>query len=212
MDHKNLELAIANLKEEEAVDIVKELLSSNENPASILETCRKSVEIVGKRFEDQDYFLPDLIMAGEILNKIAKIIKPKIQVSSAIRYLGRFLIGTVQGDIHDIGKNIAIFVLEANGFEVYDIGIDVRPEKFVEKIKEIKPDIVGLSGLLTLAYASMKRTIEAIEAAGLRDNLKIIIGGSQTDEKVREFVKADAYTKSAVEGVKISKKWMESKQ
>jgi methanogenic corrinoid protein MtbC1 len=119
--------------------------------------------------------------------------------------------GTVEGDIHDIGKNIVTFLLDVNGFEVRDIGIDVPPSKFVEEIKDFKPQVVGLSGLLTLAYGSMKKTVQVIEKAGLRDRVKIMIGGGQVNEQTREYVGADAFGKDAMEGVTLAKKWIGAK-
>ncbi|MEM2254860.1 MAG: cobalamin-dependent protein, partial [Candidatus Bathyarchaeia archaeon] len=122
--------------------------------------------------------------------------------------LGKVVIGTVAGDIHDIGLDIVAFMLEINGFEVYNLGVDVPPEKFVEKIKETGAPIVGLSGFLTIAFDSMKQTVEAIKKAGLRDKVKIMIGGGQITEEVRQYVGADAYGKDAMEAVALAKKWM----
>ncbi|MEM2546994.1 MAG: cobalamin-dependent protein, partial [Candidatus Bathyarchaeia archaeon] len=120
----------------------------------------------------------------------------------------KVVIGSVAGDIHDIGKNIVVFMLEANGFEVYDLGVDVPPEKFVEKIKETGATIVGLSGFLTLAFDSMKQTVEAIKKAGLRDKVKIMIGGGQITEEIRQYTGADAYGRDAMAAVALAKKWV----
>lgn len=203
--------AVADLKEDEALKIVKEKLASGEDPLKILEVTRNAVEIVGKRFENAEYFLPDLIMAGEILRQISEIVKPELTKAQETKRLGKIVMGTVQGDIHDIGKDIVTFMLEVNGFEVHDIGIDVPAQKFVEKIREVKPQIVGLSGLLSVAFDSMKETIEAIEAAGLRNQVKIMIGGAQVDERVREYTGADAFGSDAMVAVSIAKKWVEGK-
>jgi len=197
--------AIADLREEEALRIVKEKLAS-EDPLKILEFCRKGLEIVGKRFEEAVYFIPDLVMAGEILREITEIVKPKMEKTVQVKRLGKVLIGTVEGDIHDIGKNIVTLMLDINGFEVHDLGVDVPAQKFVEKIEEVKPEIVGLSGLLTLAIDSMKKTIETIDDAGLRNRVKIIIGGNIVDERVKEYVGADAYANDAIEAVSICKR------
>ena len=147
-------------------------------------------------------------MAGEILRQVSEIVKPLLGGDEQTKKYGRIVIGTVAGDIHDIGKNIVTFMLEANGFEVIDLGVDVRPEIFVSKIKEVEPQVVGFSGFLTLAFESMKRTTEAIEKAGLRDSVKIMIGGGQIDEAVRKYVGADAYGKDAVAAVTLCKKWI----
>ena len=121
---------------------------------------------------------------------------------------GKVIIGTVAGDIHDIGKDIVTFMLDVSGFDVLDLGVDVPVETFVTKIKEFQPQVVGLSGFLTLAFDSMKQTVEAIEKAGLRDKVKIMIGGGQIDDEVRKYVKADAYGKDAVAGVQLARKWI----
>jgi 5-methyltetrahydrofolate--homocysteine methyltransferase len=147
-------------------------------------------------------------MSGEILRQITEILAPKLKGGSKVKRLGKIVLGTVYGDIHDIGKDIVKFMLDANGFEVIDLGIDVPKEKFVEKIKEAKPQILALSGFLTLAYDSMKETIGEIKKAGLRDKVKIMIGGGHMDETIRKYVDADAYGKDAVEAVAIAKKWV----
>lgn len=211
MSEEILAEALADLKEEEALNMVKEKLAAGEDPLKILETCRKGVEIVGKRFENKEYFLPDLIMASEILKEISEIIKPEIRKAGEVKRLGKIVIGTVQGDIHDIGKDVVTFMLDINGFDVYDIGEDVPPQKFVEKIKEVNPEIVGLSGLLTIAFDAMKKTIDAIETAGLRDKVKIMIGGSQVDERIKEYTGADAYGADALAAVSLAKKWVGAK-
>lgn len=207
MQEKLKEL-MADLKEKEALEVVKEMLDNGEDPLEVLEVCRNAVEIVGKRFEDGKYFIPDLLMSGEIMEGISDLVKPHISSDDGeTQKCGKVLIGTVEGDIHDIGKNIVTFMLEVNGFDVIDIGVDVPPAVFVEKVKEFKPQVVGLSGLLTLAFDSMKKTIEALENTGLRDQVKVMIGGSPTDEKVAEYVGADAYGKDANVAVELSRKW-----
>ncbi|MFY9140522.1 MAG: corrinoid protein [Thermacetogeniaceae bacterium] len=208
MQEKLKEL-IADLKEEEALELVKEMLSNGTDPMDVLETCRTAVEVVGKRFEEGKYFIPDLLMSGEIMENISNIVKPHISADTEEKKRGKVLIGTVEGDIHDIGKNIVTFMLEVNGFDVLDIGVDVPPEVFVEKIKEFQPQVVGLSGLLTLAFDSMKNTIEALENSGLRDKVKIMIGGSPTDEQVAKYVGADAHGKDANAAVELSRQWTE---
>ena len=200
--------ALADLKEAEVLAIVKGRLSSGEDPLSILDDSRKALEIVGKRFEDGDYFIPDLVFSGEILKEITEIVKPKLSKATETKRLGKYVIGTVAGDIHDIGKNIVTFMLDVNNFKVYDLGIDVPAQKFIEKIEETGAEIVGLSGFLTLAFDSMKETIETIKAAGLRDKVKIMIGGGTIDEEVRRYTGADAYGKDAMAGVALAKEWV----
>ena len=199
---------MADMQEEETIALVKELVASGTSPMAILDDARAAMEIVGKRFESGEYFIPDLMMAGEILKGISDIVKPLLEASGPTEKKGKVLIGTVAGDIHDIGTDIVQFMLEVNGYDVCNIGIDVPVETFVEKIREYKPQVVGLSGFLTLAFDSMKKTVEALEAAGLRDSIKIMIGGGQIDEEVRKYTKADAYGKDAVAAVQLSRQWI----
>jgi 5-methyltetrahydrofolate--homocysteine methyltransferase len=176
----------------------------------VLELCRTAMDVVGKRFEEGEYFLPELVLAGEMLDSIGGIAKPLIKQApgEAPKSLCKVLIGTVHGDLHDIGKNIVTFMLDINGFEVKDIGVDVPVKTFIDEIERFKPDVVGLSGFLTLAFDSMKETIEAIEAAGLRNRTKIMIGGGQIDEAVRSYTGADAFGTNAVDAVALCKNWV----
>jgi 5-methyltetrahydrofolate--homocysteine methyltransferase len=207
MDQKLIEL-MADLKEEETAARVKELVEAKTDPLEILAAARAAMEIVGKRFETSEYFIPDLVMAGEILTAISNVVKPLLTKDMEGPKKGKVLIATVEGDIHDIGKDIVVFMLEVSGYEVLDLGIDVPVDTVVEKIREFQPRVVGLSAFLTLTYESMKQTIEAIEAAGLRDNRKIMIGGGQIDEEIRQYVKADAYGRDAVAAVNFCKEWI----
>ena len=209
-NEKQLVEAISEMREEEAFGLAKAMLDRGDDPVRVLELCREAMDIVGKRFDKQEYFLPELVLAGEMLENIGAIAKPLIQEKSgaAARKLGRVLVGTVHGDLHDIGKNIVTFMLDINGFEVKDIGIDVPVAKFVEEIREFKPSVVGLSGFLTLAFDSMKETVQGIEAAGLRNELKIMIGGGQVDEAVRTYTGADAYGSNAVAAVTLCRRWI----
>jgi 5-methyltetrahydrofolate--homocysteine methyltransferase len=204
---KDLVSALADLKEQEALKIVEGRLKAGEEPLKILDDARKAMEVVGKRFASSEYFMPDLVYSGEILKEITDIVKPKLSKAGEIKRLGKVVFGTVAGDIHDIGKDIVVFMLDVNGFEVYDLGVDVPAQKFVEKIKESGAPIVGLSGFLTLAFDSMKQTVEAIKAAGLRDKVKVMIGGGQMSEEVRKYTGADAYGPDAMAGVSLAKKW-----
>ena len=158
--------AMVHMKEQDALEITKDLLHAGVDAFGILDTCTEAMEKIGKRFEEGKYFLPELMMAGEMLKQISELVKPHIKEERVAEKKGRVLMGTVKGDIHDIGKDMVVFLLEVNGFEVMDIGIDAPPEKFVNGIKEFQPKVVGMSGLLTLAYDSMKNTIDAIREAG----------------------------------------------
>ncbi|MCK9364938.1 MAG: cobalamin-dependent protein [Syntrophales bacterium] len=198
---------MAEFKEDEVLKIVEERLNANEDPAKILDDARSAMEIVGRRFADGEYFIPDLVYSGEILKEVTDLVKPKLKGASEVKRLGKVIVGTVAGDIHDIGKDIVVFMLDVNGFEVLDLGVDVPAEKFIEKIKESGAAIVALSGFLTLSYDSMKATIDAIQGAGLRDKVKIMIGGGQINEDIRKYTSADAYGKDAMAGVKFAKEW-----
>jgi methylmalonyl-CoA mutase cobalamin-binding domain/chain len=205
--------AIVDLDEKKAIELTRKRLESGEDPLKILDDLAKAANVVGEKYEKGELFIADLVMAGEILKEVSDLVRPKLKGSSQVREpIGKFVIGTVQGDIHDIGKNITVTMAEAAGFEVIDLGVDVSPEKFVEAIKQHKPDIVGMSGLLTLSIDSMKKTVDAIKAAGLRDKVKIIIGGGRVDQNACEYVGADAWTISAPTGIRIMLEWMEEKK
>ena len=202
---------LADMNEDDAFALAKKmLLEEGANPMRVLELCREAMDIVGKRFEQGEYFLPELVLAGEMLENIGAIAKPLITQGPGgePKKLAKILVGTVHGDLHDIGKNIVTFMLDINGFEVKDIGIDVPVKTFIDEINAFRPDVVGLSGFLTIAFDSMKETIAAIQDAGLRDKLKIMIGGGQVDEAVRNYTGADAFGTTAVEAVFLCKNWM----
>jgi 5-methyltetrahydrofolate--homocysteine methyltransferase len=186
-------------------------LDAGEDPLLILDDSRKALVIVGKRFADSEYFIPDLLYSGEIAKEIAELVKPRLAKAQDIKRLGKVIIGTVSGDIHDIGKNIVSFMLDVTGFEVYDIGVDQAPQSFIDKIKQTGAGIVGLSGFLTFAFDSMKETVEAIKAAGLRDKVKIMIGGGQMNDDIRKYTGADAYGEDAMAGVALAQKWTGTK-
>ena len=209
-EEKQLVEWLAEMNEDDALGLAKRmLLEDGKDPMRVLELCRASMDIVGKRFEEGEYFLPELVLAGEMLETIGAIAKPLIKSvpGEAKKSAGKVLIGTVHGDLHDIGKNIVSFMLDINGFEVKDVGIDVSSRSFIEAINEFQPDVVGLSGFLTLAFDSMKETIEAFEGAGMRDQFKVMIGGGQIDETVRAYTGADAFGVNAVEAVNLCKQW-----
>lgn len=204
---KDLSKALSDLKEDEALAIVEEKLNAGADPMGILADASRAMEIVGTRFSKNEYFIPDLVYSGEILKKINALVKPKLASEGAAKAGGKVIIGTVAGDIHDIGKDIVVFMLDVSGFDVIDLGVDVPIQKFVDTIKESGAPIVGLSGFLTLAYDAMKQTVEAIKAAGLRDKTKIMIGGGQITDEVLKYTGADAYGKDAVVGVSLARKW-----
>jgi trimethylamine corrinoid protein len=204
---KDLAKALAELKEEEVLEIVAERLKAGADPMAILNDARRGMETVGKRFADCQYFIPDLVYSGEILRKINEVLKPKLTAGGGAKRGGKVIIGTVAGDIHDIGKDIVVFMLDVSGFDVLDLGVDVPADKFVAAIKDSGARIVGLSGFLTLAFDAMKQTIDSIKAAGLKDKTKIMIGGGQITDEVVKYTGADAYGKDAVAGVSLARKW-----
>jgi len=208
---KKLVKAIADMQEESALKQVNQMMADKVEPAVIMDDAMEAMEIVGQRFEDGTYFLPELMLAGEMMNQITEQVKPEMAKTPVAERKGKILIGTVAGDIHDIGKNIVSFMLEVNRFEVLDLGVDVPPDKFLEAIREFKPQVVALSGFLTLAFDAMKETIEAIQGAGLRDEVKIMIGGGQVSEEISKYAGADAYGKDAMAGVTLAKKWVVAK-
>ena len=199
---------LSDLKEQEALEYVEKALGKGTDPMALLEETKEGMNIVGEKFSSGEYFIPDLVFSGEILKGIVKILEPHLKKGEEAERRGKVVIGTVAGDIHDIGKDLVVFMLDVNGFDVIDLGIDVPIQKFVDSIKESGSTIVGLSGFLTLAYQSMKDTVDAIKGAGLRDKVKIMIGGGQIDEKVRGFTGADAYGKDAMAAVKLANEWI----
>ena len=197
--------AITEMREDDALVITNQLLDGDTAPMEILEACKGAMDIIGERFEKGEAFISELILAGEMMAAISAVIKPRMVGETGAAKLGKVVIGTVEGDIHDIAKDIVTFMLDINGFEVTDLGVDVPPAKFVETVKETGAKIVGLSGFLTLAYDPMKNTIAALKDAGL--DVKVMIGGGQVDEQIRQYTGADAYGKDAVAAVALAKDW-----
>ncbi len=207
---KQLIADIADMKEDEAIALAYKMLDAGYDPIQMLDHCKEAMEIVGQRFESNEYFLPELMLAGEMLSQISDKAKPLIKqgTDTDAKTHGTVLIGTVHGDLHDIGKNIVTFMLETNGFKVVDLGIDVPVAEFISSIESHRPAIVGLSGFLTLAFDSMKETITAIRAAGLADDLQIMIGGGQIDETVKDYTGADAWGRNAMDAVNLCRDWL----
>jgi len=207
---EKLVAAVSTMKEQEALNLVQEMLDKGEDPRLILDACSEAMSIVGNNYEQGKYFLAELMMSGDILRQISELIKPRIEATNSgeTSTLGKVIIGTVKNDIHDIGKNIVAFMLDVNGFEVHDLGVDVPEGKFVEKVREVKPDIVALSGFLTVVFDQMKKTVEALKEADLRNEVKVMIGGCQMNDDVVKYVGADGYRPDAVSGVRLAKEWV----
>ncbi|NLM53012.1 MAG: cobalamin-binding protein [Firmicutes bacterium] len=210
IDLKELTQAISDLNEEKAFQILQEFVAqhpSQEDVRKIIAACQQGMIFVGEMFDSDDYFVADLIFAGELMSRAVEILKPVIYRTNT-KNIGTIVLGTVEGDMHDIGKNIFKCMAEAAGFAVHDLGVDVEPQKFVLKVKEVEPQIVAMSAVLTVAQRAMKNTVEALKKAGLRDKVKIIIGGNHITEYSCERIGADAFTTTASEGVSICEKWV----
>jgi methylmalonyl-CoA mutase cobalamin-binding domain/chain len=200
--------AIVDLREEDVLRIAKDRMIAGEDPIAVAELCRRAIAAVGDRFAKKEYFLSQLVLSAEIFREIMEILEPRIlERTKGEEKVGKVVIGTVKGDVHDIGKNIVVGLLKGNGFDVVDLGVDVEAERFVDQIAEEKPQIVGMSCLISVAWESMKNTIEAIEEAGLRDTVKIIVGGGLVNEQVAQHVGADAYANDVIRGINLCKEW-----
>lgn len=198
--------ALTDLEENKLLDLIDKQLADGTSPLKIIEDCNEGIAAVGELFSQNKYFISQLIFSAEILKKVMEKINPLLSnAETSAGGGGKIVIGTVKGDIHDIGKNIVITLLKGSGFEVVDLGVDVPAEKFVEAVKDTGAKALGLSALLNFTYPAMKEVVDAIEAAGLRNQVKIIIGGAPTSEQVREFTGADYYAPDAVAGVNICK-------
>lgn len=204
---QNLIDAMVEMREEDALKIVETLLAQNTAPMSILDACREAMQVIGKKFESGEMFIPELMLGGEMLSAISDKVKPLLkEEGGAAKKIGKVVFGTVEGDIHDIAKDIVVTMLDINGFEVTDLGVDVPPAKFVEAVQQTDAKIVGLSGFLTLAFDPMKNTVAALKEAGLND-VRVMIGGGQIDEQVKQYTQADAYGKDAMAAVALAKEW-----
>jgi methanogenic corrinoid protein MtbC1 len=201
---------VAELNEQAVLALVQGRLTEGDDPLSIVEECQEGMRRVGEQYEQGRYYLAGLIMAGEIFREVMELAQPAIEAQVDGEGSGRVLLGTVEGDIHDIGKNIQGMLLSCHGFTVYDLGVNVPPAEFLAQAKKIRPDIVGLSGLLTSSYDAMRDTIALIRDASATDasaaelvDVPIIIGGTSINEQVCEYVGADHWIVNAMEGVRL---------
>ncbi|MCC7257884.1 MAG: cobalamin-dependent protein [Gammaproteobacteria bacterium] len=209
-DDQRLIGLLADMEEEAALALARQMLDSGFDPMRMLDLCRQAMTIVGARYEAEEYFLTELMLAGEMLTEISGMARPLIGergAGGAAAHRACVVIGTVKGDLHDIGKNIVTFMLEIAGYEVVDLGVDVPAQRFLAAIDAHKPSVVALSGFLTLAFDSMKEIIEAFQEARSRDGFKIMIGGGQVDDRVREFTRADAFGRNAMDAVSLCNSW-----
>jgi len=196
-----------NFELENVKSVVKEALEAGVRPEEIIDAMSRGMNIIGERYEKHEYFLTELIMAGETMKAGLEPLLPYIETMTA-KLKGVVVMGTVEGDIHDIGKNIVVAFLTSAGFRVHDLGVDVPAEKFVEKAVETRAEIVGMSTLYTPFMPNMKAVIEALKKAGIRDRVKVIVGGAPVDESYAREIGADAYGRDAVEAVRICTRWV----
>jgi methanogenic corrinoid protein MtbC1 len=202
--------SVADLAEKKVLELVNRRLQTGDNPLQIVEDCQEGLRQVGERYERREYYLAGLIMAGEIFREVMERIQPIIEFQYRGNDTGRILIGTVQGDIHDIGKNNLIMLLSSYGFTVHDLGVDVPPSEFLVQALQVQPDVIGLSGLLTSSYEAMGETIFLLRHSGTEEikKIPIIIGGYQLNEQVCSFVGADYWVNDAMNGVRLCQELM----
>jgi 5-methyltetrahydrofolate--homocysteine methyltransferase len=190
---------------EKVEELVKKALEENLTPKKILEDgLIKGMDIIGTKFKKNEVYVPEVLIAARAMHAGMGILKPKL-IETGVKNIGKVAIGTVKGDLHDIGKNLVKMMLEGAGFEVIDLGIDVSPDKFVEAVKEYKPNIIGMSALLTTTMVNMAEVIKALEAAGLRDKVKIMIGGAPITQNYTDQIGADGYSPDAASAVDKAK-------
>ena len=206
MDDK-LIAAIADLDEPNVLAMVMNRLEGGQDPASIFRACQEGMVQVGKRYENCQYYISDLMLAGAIFKQAATLLIPKLKPSESIPR-GKVVIGTVEGDIHDIGKDIVVMMLKAANYDVHDLGVDVPPRRFVDVLKETGAPVVGLSALLTTAFDSMKQTVSALNAAGFRSRVRVMIGGGPVTEETVNYTGADARGRDAQAAVTLCNQWV----
>jgi methylmalonyl-CoA mutase cobalamin-binding domain/chain len=214
LQHQGLIDLFTALKEQEVLTEVRRLLEEQEPPLGILESCQKALRHVGEHYEVGRYYLSGLMMAGEIMRQVAEMLQVVIEQRICKEIYGRLVLGTVQGDIHDIGKNLVGVILRCHGFEVIDLGVDVTPDAFLKAVLEFDPDIVGMSGLLTVSCDAMKETVALLRENAPKNRLAtpIIIGGGVVDEQIRGFVGSVLWAPDALTGAKMCQRLVTSSE
>ena len=204
---------IADLEEEAVLELVQKRLDAGDDPLQIIEECNEGMREVGQRYEKGEYFIAGLIMSGEIFREVVEIVQPLLEKQVSGNSSGRVLVGTVSGDIHDLGKNMFGMLLSCHGFDVVDLGVDVPPDEFAAKVIQTKPDFVGLSGLITASHETMKETIAMLRTVSSEHDLSfpIIIGGGFIDEQICQYVGADYWMPDAMAGVRLCEKLLNNK-
>lgn len=207
--NRSLVSAIAGLKEELAIDIVRERLAAREDPIDLIAESKEAMRQVGENYENGKYYLSGLIMGGEIFREVTSLIRPAFVDQIRGNSRGVVLLGTVEGDIHDLGKNVVKILLNCHKFDVHDLGVDIPAGEFLIKAREINPDIIGLSGILTYAFDSMRKTVNDLKRDGIL--APIIIGGPQINEEVRRYTGADYWVNDATAGINICNRLVEKR-
>jgi methylmalonyl-CoA mutase cobalamin-binding domain/chain len=211
--NNKLALLVANLEEDTVLELVQQRLDAGDNPLQIIDECNEGLREVGQRYEKGEYFIAGLIMSGEIFREVVELVHPLLEKQVSGNSSGRVLVGTVSGDIHDLGKNMFGMLLSCHGFDVVDLGVDVPPAEFAAKVIETKPDFVGLSGLITASYEKMKETVAMLRSESRKHNLSfpIIIGGGFIDDQICQYVEADYWMPDAMAGVRLCEKLLSNK-
>jgi methylmalonyl-CoA mutase cobalamin-binding domain/chain len=196
-----LATALVELERDKVIASIRERIAGGEDPLRILEECRQGMTLVGELYQKGDYYLAELMLSADIFKAATEILEPYLSSARSPDSTGKVVLATLKGDIHDLGKNILAVLLKAQGFEVYDVGIDVPPVKVLETVKQVQPDFVGFSALITTAFEQMKIAAEMLEEAGIRQRVKLMVGGGVTTPQVRDYVGADFQTTDATKGV-----------
>lgn len=204
-----LQIAMADLDEEKTLMLAEERIKAGYTSVEIIESCRRGVEIVGEKYSDSHYYLSDLIMSEEILKGVMRVLEPYIPLNSSEKKGLTIVMGTIEGDIHDLGKNIIIYLLRSSGYQVHDLGVDVTPERFIQAVNETKASILGISVLLSFCIGSIKRVVDLLVEAGMRDKVKVVVGGYPVNQQVKEFTGADFYANDVTEALKIYREILE---
>ena len=211
VDSRLLSPLLADLNEEAVLALVQQQLAAGASPLELIEACHAGMRLVGGRYERGEYFISGLIMSGEIFREVVELVRPQLQPLGRSRAAGRVLLGTVSGDIHDIGKNMAAMLLECYGFSVVDLGVDVPAETFAAQAVELRPDVVGLSGLITASFEAMRATVTRLRTVAAQNDLSfaIVIGGGQIDAQVAAHIGADYWVTDAMYGVRLCQQVMD---
>ncbi|MCK4370804.1 MAG: cobalamin-dependent protein [Candidatus Lokiarchaeota archaeon] len=206
MDFEKLTELVIELEVDDIADAVKEALNEGKDAFEILNSLTKGMDEVGRRYEEKEYYLTELVLAGETMKEAFNVLKPALAAAGKAEDRVKIILATVKGDNHDIGKNILGSLLLSSGFELYDLGMDVDENTIIEKVKETGADIIALSTLLTMTVEHIKVVHEALQAAGLRDKVKLIVGGAPLNMELAKRLGADDFADDAVDGVKHIKK------